>query len=67
MKIKTEICWVYILFARWDPKFCLEYENFLYNIKEPRYKQIKIGYQNLDRLDNGQSRAMKSHVPHYFA
>ena len=40
---------------------------FLYDIREPRYKQIKIGYQILKKkLDIGQSRVLKSHVPYYF-
>ena len=39
----------------------------LYNIREARYKQIKLGYQNLKKMDIRQSRALKSHFQYHFA
>ena len=40
----------------------------LYDIREPRYKQIKMGYQILKKwiLDN-LDRVLKSHVSYHFA
>ena len=37
-------------------------KTFLYDIREPRYKQIKMGYQISKVLDIGQSSALKSDV-----
>ena len=57
----------HILFERWDPKLLLKYKTFLYDITEPRYKQIKIGYQISKILFTGQSSVLKSDVPYCFA
>ena len=42
-------------------------KKILYNIREPRYKQIKLGYQNFKKMDIRQSRALKSHFQYHFA
>ena len=42
-------------------------KKFLYDIRKPRYKQIKAGYQNLKKMDIRQSRVMNSRVPYYLA
>ena len=38
---------VHISVETWDPQFCLEHKNILYNIMERRCMQIKMGYQIL--------------------
>ena len=37
-------------------------KTFLYDIREPRYKEIKMGYQITKVLDIGQSSSLKSDV-----
>ena len=37
------------------PSFVWSTKTFLYDIREPRYKQIKMGYQNSKCLNIGQS------------
>ena len=37
-------------------------KTFLYHIREPRYKEIKMGYQITKVLDIGQSKSLKSDV-----
>ena len=37
-------------------------KTFLYDIREPRYKQLKMGYQITKVLDIGQSSSLKSYV-----
>ena len=41
-------------------------KTFLYDIMEPRYKQIKIGYQISKVLNMGQSSVLKSDVQYCF-
>ena len=41
-------------------------KTFLYEIREPRYKQIKMGYHISKFLNIGQSSVLKSDVPYYF-
>ena len=41
-------------------------KNFLYDKREPRYKQIKIRYQIKKILDSGQSSVLKFDVPYCF-
>ena len=41
-------------------------KTFLYEIREPRYKQIKMGHQISKFLNIGQSSVLKSDVPYYF-
>ena len=36
----------HISFEKWDLQLRLEYKNILYDIRELRYKEIKIGYRN---------------------
>ena len=37
-------------------------KTFLYDIREPRYREIKMGYQITKVLDIGQSSSLKSDV-----
>ena len=37
---------------------------FLYNIREPRYKQIRFGHQNLKKFNMGQFSVFKYDVPY---
>ena len=39
---------------------------FLYDIREPRYKQIEMGYQISECLNVGQSSVLKADVPYCF-
>ena len=41
-------------------------KTFLYDIREPRYKQIKIGSQISKLSDIGQSKVLNSNVPYCF-
>ena len=41
-------------------------KTYLYEIREPRYKQIKTGYHISKFLNIGQSSVLKSDVPYYF-
>ena len=41
-------------------------KTFLYDIRELRYKQIKMGYQISKIFDIGQSSVLKSDVPYCF-
>ena len=42
-------------------------KKFLYDRREARYKQTKMGYQIFKKLDIGQSKVLNSHIPNYFA
>ena len=41
-------------------------KTFLYEIRKPRYKNIKMGYHISKFLNIGQSSVLKSDVPYYF-
>ena len=41
-------------------------KTFPYDKREPRYKQIKMGYQISKILDTGHSSVLKSDVPYCF-
>ena len=43
-----------------------DWSTFLYNIREPRYNQIKMGYHISKFLNIGQSSVLKFGVPYCF-
>ena len=46
--------------------YVLSTKTFLYNIREPRYDQIKMGYKISKILEIGQSNVLNSDVPYCF-